>query len=54
VRRSSLPGPLSNGEGKRVPLAFIIREAKREVTPSPLERGPGGEAITAIEMYINI
>jgi len=42
---ASPPGPLSNREGERVPLAFPDKNAKGEVTPSLLERGPGGEAI---------
>jgi len=36
------PRPLLSGERERVPLAFLSRNAKGEVTPSPLERGPGG------------
>ena len=42
------PGPLSNGEGERVPLAFSDKDAKGEVTPSLLERGLGGEVLTKI------
>jgi len=42
------PGPLSDGEGERVPLAFPDKNAKGEVTPSPLERGPGREVIKTI------
>jgi len=41
---ASAPGPLSNREGERVPLAFPGKNARGEVTPSLLERGPGAEA----------
>ncbi|MCA0238359.1 MAG: class I tRNA ligase family protein [Bacteroidetes bacterium] len=44
---TSPPGPLSEGEGERVPLASLSGDAKREVTPSPSERGPGGEVSMA-------
>ena len=37
VLKASPPGPLSNREGERLPLAFPDKNAKGEVTPSPLE-----------------
>ena len=45
IRRvlTSPPGPLSDGEGVTSPLVSLPVYAKGEVTPSPSERGPGGE-----------
>ncbi len=45
IRRvlTSPPGPLSDGEGVTSPLAYTGKDTKGEVTPSPSERGPGGE-----------
>ena len=51
---TSSPGPLSKGEGERVPPAFTVKDAMGEVTPSPLERGPGDEVPTSTAVPMDL